>query len=576
MIKQLLGAGLFSWLLCASALAQTIDINFSGTAYSINGQQGVYTGDGVASPVWNDVTSPTSSLVYSDGSPATGVAISFTNDGLHNLATTPNLLSWYFLAENDTKTVTLTGLTPNGNYQLYLYGQNGGYAYRGTIFSITQGSGVPATGSGDSTTGFGTGSFALGVNYVVFNAVADGTGTLTISYTANPEKAPAGQYSGVNTYGIFNGLQITALSATAGEIPFFQGFETNSAGVAPFQCGGTTQATLTTYAYGSCSPLGSINAPNASFGNKYAIATPDNSSWGCAMASYFGGQAAANNSDFIASPYPPYQGTFTQSIALYIPVSGAGAWTPPVNTGNAAFELNEDPNVLDTSGSPNYGLESNILFSVPSTGTVEIGWSGDANYVAASQATFAKITQSGWYTIAATYLKAGNGTTDPPLQVLSVYNSSGALLGAVTIPCGHGGTCLSQSSGLMGSGQLDLTYFQQGFAPNGVAFDNVQTYLGFPNAATAPVVLNSETYTGTHGQPFSLQIMASNSPTSYQASGAPAVGAGWVSSLPAGLSFNSTTGVISGIPVAAGTYYLALTAMNGTGVGTALVTLTVN
>ena len=58
------------------------------------------------------------------------------------------------------------------------------------------------------------------------------------------------------------------------------------------------------------------------------------------------------------------------------------------------------------------------------------------------------------------------------------------------------------------------------------------------------------------GSPFGYALSATNSPISYSLTG-----------LPAGLSFNSTTGAVSGTPSAAGTYTLTATATNSLGVG---------
>ena len=66
------------------------------------------------------------------------------------------------------------------------------------------------------------------------------------------------------------------------------------------------------------------------------------------------------------------------------------------------------------------------------------------------------------------------------------------------------------------------------------------------------------------GSPFSYQIQATNAPTSYGASG-----------LPAGLSVNTTTGLISGTPTTLGTYTVPISATNAGGAGTATLTINV-
>ena len=187
-----------NWTLTPTHTANTIDINFSGSADPIAGA-GAYTGDGVASPYWNNVTANTSNLVTSNGQVSTGVGISFADSGTYSAPTTPALLGQFLLAlSSSTQTATLTGLTPNGHYQLYLYGQNGSYNSRGATFSITTGSGSPAVGSNASTANAANGNaFVENKNYVVFTAIATSTGTLGISWTQPPAGGGEGDFNGL-------------------------------------------------------------------------------------------------------------------------------------------------------------------------------------------------------------------------------------------------------------------------------------------------------------------------------------------------------------------------------------------
>jgi hypothetical protein len=82
--------------------------------------------------------------------------------------------------------------------------------------------------------------------------------------------------------------------------------------------------------------------------------------------------------------------------------------------------------------------------------------------------------------------------------------------------------------------------------------------------ASAPVISSATSASGAVGSSFAYQITASNTPTSYGATG-----------LPAGLTVNSSTGLISGTPTAAGASTVALTATNGAGTGNASLVLTV-
>jgi len=80
----------------------------------------------------------------------------------------------------------------------------------------------------------------------------------------------------------------------------------------------------------------------------------------------------------------------------------------------------------------------------------------------------------------------------------------------------------------------------------------------------APVITSSTTANGTVGSSFSYRITASGSPTSFSASG-----------LPAGLSLNTSTGVISGTPTAVGTTSVSISATNAGGTRSATLTITV-
>ncbi len=86
--------------------------------------------------------------------------------------------------------------------------------------------------------------------------------------------------------------------------------------------------------------------------------------------------------------------------------------------------------------------------------------------------------------------------------------------------------------------------------------------IGTTAAVVAPVVSTGTGFTGTVGTPITnFQIQASNSPTSY------AITSG---TLPAGLSLNTTSGVISGTPTAAIQGSVNVTATNGAGTSSAV------
>ena len=88
---------------------------------------------------------------------------------------------------------------------------------------------------------------------------------------------------------------------------------------------------------------------------------------------------------------------------------------------------------------------------------------------------------------------------------------------------------------------------------------------GGTGGAVAPVVTSSISAAGTVGSAFSYQITASGTPTSFGATG-----------LPAGLSVNVTSGLISGTPTLAATTNVMLSASNAVGTATQSLALAVS
>jgi len=80
----------------------------------------------------------------------------------------------------------------------------------------------------------------------------------------------------------------------------------------------------------------------------------------------------------------------------------------------------------------------------------------------------------------------------------------------------------------------------------------------------APVITSSATASGLSGSVFSYQITATNTPTSYGATG-----------IPSWLSVNASTGLISGTPTQTGTFNATISATNPGGTGSAVMAITV-
>ena len=83
-------------------------------------------------------------------------------------------------------------------------------------------------------------------------------------------------------------------------------------------------------------------------------------------------------------------------------------------------------------------------------------------------------------------------------------------------------------------------------------------------SSSAPGIISPTKAVGTINVPFLYQIAAVNNPTSYSATG-----------LPPGLSLNTVSGLISGIPVQIGTFNAGISASNSWGAGSIIVAFTI-
>ena len=140
--------------------------------------------------------------------------------------------------------------------------------------------------------------------------------------------------------------------------------------------------------------------------------------------------------------------------------------------------------------------------------------------------------------------------------------NSPASFGASRLPTG---LTVNTASGLIsgtptGAGSFTMTLS----ATNGGGTGSAPLSLAVTETVAPPEITSGRTASGTVGTTFSYEITSTNSPTSFGASG-----------LPSGLAVNTSSGLISGTPTAAGASNLTLTATNSGGTGSAPLTLTV-
>ena len=226
---------------------------------------------------------------------------------------------------------------------------------------------------------------------------------------------------------------------------------------------------------------------------------------------------------------------------------------------------------LTTSSSNRNSQASQVLNyiaaqGIPASDYVSLG--GDFN--TDSRTESALNTLSAYFTTSGPYPEdqSGNGGTNASRSKPYDWVLADADLHAVRTPVVLGS--ITFSSGLVFDSRVYTplpppVLIGDSGAPNMQHMAVVRDFLIPSTTVPAlPVIYSAATASGVTGQSFTYQIAATNTPTSFSATG-----------LPAGLSGNSTTGLISGTPTTVGNSTITLTATNTTGSGNATLALTV-
>ena len=271
------------------------------------------------------------------------------------------------------------------------------------------------------------------------------------------------------------------------------------------------------------------------------------------------------------------------SVAQFVQLSLAPNDQPPTGiisspTGNVTISPGQSVSFSGSGTSPNGTI----------TGYSWVFPSGNPGTSALANPGAVTFSQSGTF-VASLTVTDNNGVTDPspktrmitvtaaPPTITNLSATSGAVGTPVTITGTNFGSTQGTSTVTFNGTSATVTSWSSSSlstsVPAGATTGNVMVTVGgvasnsvnfTVTAAGPPVITSGTTAGGTVGIAFSYQITATNSPTSYGATG-----------LPGGLSVNTSSGLISGTPTAAGTSTVTLSATNGSGTGHATLTLTI-
>ncbi len=370
--------------------------------------------------------------------------------------------------------------------------------------------GIPATNGSFSrtltaTNGTGTGSKV--VNFVI----GVGVPAITSANTASGQTGVAFSYQITAT----NGPPFTGFTASA--LPAGLTFNTSSGLISgiPTAVGGPTNVTLT--ASNSTGPSANFNLAITIGLGPPVITSPNTAAGGVTVP--FSYQITATN-----PPHSAFGATGLPTGLTIDTATGLISGTPaPGTAGTHSVTLS----VTNATATGTLALTLTVSQSAPviTSGSTAAGQTG----------------------VAFSYqITASNGPT--------AFNATGLPAG-LSVNTGTG--LISGTPGAVGTFNVTIS------AGNGAGTGNQAVTLTV--ILGPPVITSAATAGGVADQPFSYQITATNSPSSFGATG-----------LPPGLSVNATTGLISGTPLANGTFSATITATNSTATASRALTIVIN
>ena len=281
-----------------------------------------------------------------------------------------------------------------------------------------------------------------------------------------------------------------------------------------------------------------------------------------ALATSASGTGYSPDNTFTTDACPSAAPAITSSTTATATVRVPFAFAPVASNDPTSFSVTGLPNGLT------YDASTGLIYGTPSaTGTV----------VAAIRATNARgngTTANLTITIgsnpsaivppaitSATSLKV---TTGSAFSYTITASNSPSSSSATGLPAG---LSINAGTGVISGTPSDANLYvvKLGATNSGGTGYKTLTIVTQPATLPAPVITSANYSNPSMNMLFYHSIDATNSPTSYSAAG-----------LPPGLSLNTMTGIVTGIPTAAGVYPATLGATNATGTGTQVFTVTVS